>query len=98
MAKHNRVPRRRKKLNLTISTAARLQAEQLAQKQHRSLSNLFEHLVDLETRRVQDRHTREAAHDPPSRHSVERMRILPIIATASTLLYFPTGAVYWFLH
>jgi len=26
------------------------------------------------------------------------MRILPIIATASTLLYFPTGAVYWFLH
>ena len=55
MAKSKRVYRRRKKLNLTVSPAARRQAEELAARQHRSLSNLFEYLIDLELQREQKR-------------------------------------------
>ena len=42
---------RKRKLNLTISTSTRRKAQRLAAEQHRSLSNLFEHLIALEYER-----------------------------------------------
>lgn len=43
--------RQKQKLNLTISNDARAKAKRLARAQRRSLSTLFEHLVDQEIAR-----------------------------------------------
>jgi len=48
----------KQKLNLTISSDARRKARRLARKQRRSLSTLFEHLIDKEYEKTAARQRR----------------------------------------
>ena len=54
---------RRRKLNLTITLDSRRDAEALAARQHRSISNLFEHLVEIELRREARLERAEQEHE-----------------------------------
>jgi hypothetical protein len=42
----------KQKLSLTVTPASRAKAERVAAREHRSVSSLFEHLIDLEFRKI----------------------------------------------